>query len=303
MHDVIVVGGSYAGISAALQLARARKSVLVVDAGERRNRFAEEAHGFLSRDGVPPGSIVQEAKSQLLAYPSVRWLEGRAVDAGGAVDAFTLAMEDGTVHQARRIVLALGVEDVLPSIPGLAGQWGAGAMGCPYCHGYELGGRPVAVIATGAASIHHATIVSDWGPTTLFSNDALSVAPDDAAELARRGIAVDHTPIASVEGGRGTPSLRLADGRLEPFAGLFVTASVKIASELPERLGCAFDDSPIGRLVRVDGQQATTVAGVFACGDAASAMASIALAVGSGAMAGAAVHRSMIYPEAMQRAA
>lgn len=303
MHDVIVVGGSYAGISAALQLARARKSVLVIDAGERRNRFADESHGFLAQDGAPPSRIAEEAKTQLLAYPTVRWAAARAVDAAGQADAFTVTTDDGARHAGRRIVLALGVEDVLPAIPGLAEQWGAGAFGCPYCHGYELGGDPVAVIATGPASIHHATIVSEWGPTTLFTNGALVPGDAEAADLARRGMAIDATPIAKVKGARGTPALGLADGRTLIFAGLFVTASVRIVSDLPQRLGCAMNDTPIGRLVKVDGMQATSVPGVFACGDAANPMASIALAVGTGAMAGAAVHRSMIFPEALGRAA
>jgi thioredoxin reductase len=303
MHDAIVVGGSYAGLSAALQLARARKSVLVIDAGLRRNRFADESHGFLAQDGVPPGRIAEDARAQLLAYPSVQWVAGRALDASGAIDAFIVTTEDGARHQGRRLLLATGVEDVLPDIPGLAVQWGAGAMACPYCHGYELGGRPSAVLATGVGSVHHAIMVSEWGPTTLFANGALTLQPEQRVDLERRGIAFDETGIERIEGARGEPVLVLRDGRSLPCAGLFVMTSVRLGSGLAERLGCALTDTPIGRLVKVDGQQATSIPGVFACGDAASPMASIALAVGSGAMAGAALHRSIVFPESLRKAA
>jgi thioredoxin reductase len=303
MHDAIVVDGSYAGLSAALQLARARKSVLVIDAGQRRNRFADESHGFLAQDGVPPGRIADDARKQLLAYPTVKWVAGRAVGASGSINVFIMTTEDGARHEGRRLLLATGVEDVLPEIPGLAEQWGAGAMACPYCHGYELEGRPSAVIATGEGSIHHATMVSEWGPTTLFTNGALSLQPEQRADLERRGIAVDDTVINLIEGVRGEPVLELRDGRSLPYAGLFVMTSVRMNSDLAERLGCAMADTPIGRLIKVDGQQATSIPGVFGCGDAASPMASIALAVGSGAMAGAALHRSMVFPESLRKAA
>jgi thioredoxin reductase len=303
MHDVIIVGGSYAGMSAALQLARARRSVLVIDAGERRNRFADESHGFLAQDGAPPSQIAEEARRQLLAYPTVEWVTGRAVSASGEADAFKVGTDDGGRHQGRRLVLASGVSDVLPEIPGLADQWGAGAFGCPYCHAYELGGEPVAVIATGPASLHHATMVSQWGPTTLFTNGAVPLAAEEAADLARREIIIDPTPIMQVRGPRGTPAMKLEDGRTLIFAGLFVTTSVRLTSDLPRQLACALNDTPIGSLIKVDSMQATSRLGVFACGDAASPMASLALAVGSGAMAGAAAHRSLVFPESLKQAA
>jgi thioredoxin reductase len=303
MHDVIIIGGSYAGLSAGLQLARARKRVLVVDAGLRRNRFADHSHGFLGQDGRPPQLIAQDAKAQLLAYPTVSWVDGEAADAGGALDGFRVTFSNGGVHEARRLVLATGVVDVLPPILGLEAQWGAGAMTCPYCHGYELNGGDVAVIATSPMSVHHAMVIREWGPTTLFLNGLADIEPNDRRELDRRGIAVEATPIQSIDGERGAPLLNLADGRARAFAGVFVTTTVRYASPVAERLGCEFSETPVGRLIKVDAMQATSVPGVFACGDAASAMASIALSSGSGAMAGAATHRSLIFPPASGRQA
>ncbi len=297
MHDVIIIGGSYAGLSAALQLARARKRILVVDAGLRRNRFAAESHGFLGQDGRPPEAIAGEARAQLLRYPTVTWIDGAAIDAAGSADAFSVTLADGTRQNGRRLVLAGGVADMLPAIPGLEAQWGAGAMACPYCHGYELDRRPLAVIATGPLSLHHAVTVSEWGPVTLFTNGVLTPDAAQRQELEQRGIALEPAPIRAVDGPRGAPVLVLADGRRLPFAGLFVAAPVRLASDIPERLGCALAETPAGRLIAVDAMQATSVAGVFACGDATNPMAAISLAVASGTMAGSAAHRSLVFAE------
>src|SRR5215212_7100600 len=140
MHDAIVVGGSYAGIAAALQLVRARRKVLVIDGGARRNRFASSSHGFLGQDGRDPGEIAATAREQLLAYPTVTWIEGAATRAHAAGTAFAVTLGDGATHEARRLILASGVTDELPDIPGVAERWGRSIFHCPYCHGYELGG-------------------------------------------------------------------------------------------------------------------------------------------------------------------
>ena len=303
MHDVIIIGGSYAGLSAATQLARARKDILIIDAGKRRNRFAHEAHGFIGRDGASPDAIASEARQQVLAYPSVTWVEGNAVEAAGSADAFSVRLADGSSHQARRLVLALGVEDVLPDIPGLSAQWGTGAVTCPYCHGYELNRGALAVIATGPMAAHHAMVVSEWGPVTFFANGAVTLDTHERDALAARAIKIDDTPISRVEGEPGEPRVVTEDGRDLAFAGLFIGAHARLASDVAWQLGCAPNDTPVGRLIKVDGMQATSVPGVFACGDCATPMASIAAAVGAGAMTGAAAHRSLIFPETAARAA
>lgn len=287
MHDVIVVGGSYAGISAALQIARGRRGVLVVDAGERRNRFAARAHGFLGHDGDDPAALQAAGKAQLLAYPTVTWRAGRAVRAAAATDGFALALESGEQLAARRLVLATGVVDELPAIPGLAERWGRSVFHCPYCHGYELGGGPVAVIATSPVSVHSALLLPDWGPTTYVTRDIEPTA-DELAALARRGVRVERTPIAAIE---GAADVRLATGEVAAFAGLFVAPAMRI-SPLAAQLGCALDQTPLGALVKTDLTRETTVRGVFACGDTIIG-GNVASAVGDGARAGAAAHRSL----------
>jgi choline dehydrogenase-like flavoprotein len=167
-YDTIVIGGSYAGLSAAMQLARARRRVLVIDAGRPRNRFAAAAHGFLGQDGKPPLAILQEAVRQLSAYPTVAFIQGEALTARRTENGFSIALADGREERATRLVLATGLVDELPPVPGLQERWGATVLHCPYCHGYEVGDRALGVLANHPMSAHQAALLPDWGPTTYF---------------------------------------------------------------------------------------------------------------------------------------
>lgn len=290
-YDAIVVGGSYAGLSAAMQLARARRRVLVVDAGQRRNRFATHSHGFLTQDGTEAAAIAARGREQLLAYPNVRWRGAQAVQAAPAGDGFRIVLDDGASVHGRRLVLATGVVDDLPAIAGLRERWGQSVFHCPYCHGYELDEGAIGVIATSELAMHHALMLPDWGSVTLFLNGAF--APDAAqlAALASRGVQVERTPLARIDGQAGVV---LEDGRTLPMAGLFVMSQMRMASPLAEQLGCAMEDGHAGQFVRTDMMKASSVPGVFCCGDMARAAGNVALAVADGAMAGVAAHRSLI---------
>ncbi|GLK74080.1 NAD(P)/FAD-dependent oxidoreductase [Ancylobacter dichloromethanicus] len=291
MHDVIVVGGSYAGMAAALQLLRARRRVLVIDAGQRRNRFSHAAHGFLGQDGVDPGEIARTARRQLEAYPTLQWVEGTAQGAAGAKDAFSVATASG-VHHGRRLLFALGVSDELPAIAGLAERWGRSVFHCPYCDGYELERGRIGVLATGPMSVHQARMAHEWGAVTLFANGAF--VPDGAtrAELAAHAIALEETPVARLE---GRARVVLADGRRLDFAGLFTAPRNRPASPVAQDLGCALAESPFGTQVHTDEMKETSVPGAYACGDAARAPHSVTLAVADGAWAGMQLHRSLVF--------
>jgi len=291
MDDVIIIGGSYAGMAAGLQLARARRSVRVIDAGERRNRFAKSAHGFLGQDGKAPAQIASEAKAQLLAYPTVSWIEGRAQAVTPVDEGFAVSV-DGTDYAGRRIILALGVTDGLPPIDGLSERWGQHVFHCPYCHGYELNQGPIGVIAVNEMALHQAMMLPDWGPTTLFLNDAL--VPDAAAaqDLARRGVTVVPGAVTAIE---GEADVVLANGARHAMAGLFVASRTSPSSPLAQDLGCALEEGPLASFIATDAMKATTVSNVFACGDAGRAMGSLSFAVADGALAGAAVHRSLLF--------
>ena len=294
--DFAVIGGSYAGLSAALQLARARRQVLVVDAGQRRNRFVDAAgetsHGFLTQDGRPPAEIAADAREQLMNYPNVEWMHGTADEARVASDG-RLEFRVGTeAISAHRLILATGVRDELPPVPGLAERWGRSIFHCPYCHGYEMNAGPIGIIAASPLALHHALMLPDWGSPTLFLNGAYTPTVEDLAAIARRGTQIEATPIARID---GHADVVLQDGRTIGLNGLFTQPRTLLASPVAEQLGCALEDGPMGLFIKVDDFKATSVPNVFACGDAARAAGNVTLAVADGAMAGFGAHRASMF--------
>jgi len=295
-YDVIIVGGSFAGMSAALQLARARRPILVVDAGQPRNRFAAASHGFLGQDGAAPAAIMREALRQLSAYPSVDFVHGHAQGAAGKLDRFEVVVDDGEVHTARRLVLATGVADTLPSIPGLTERWGQSVMHCPYCHGYEVREQQIGVLANHPMAIHQALMLPDWGPTTFFTQGMIAIEAEQAAQLAARGVALETTPIVEVLGAAPAISgVRLADGRIAALEAIFTAPTTAPASDLAHQLGCALEDGTTGPHLRLEAGQQTTVPGVYSAGDTASPMHNATLASAAGVMAGIGAHQSLIF--------
>ena len=232
-----------------------------------------------------------QGRAQLLAYPTVRWLEGKAVQAVAEGEGFRIVLADGAAVHGRRLVLATGVTDDLPAIEGLAERWGKSVFHCPYCHGYELDEGASGVIATGELAMHHALMLPDWGTVTLFLNGAFEPDAAQLAALASRGVALERTLVARIE---GEADVVLLDGRTLPMAGLFVMPQMRMASPIAGQLGCAMEDGHAGQFVRTDMMKASSVAGVFCCGDMARAAGNVALAVADGAMAGGGAHRSLI---------
>ncbi|RZL86439.1 MAG: NAD(P)/FAD-dependent oxidoreductase, partial [Variovorax sp.] len=247
------------------------------------------SHGFLTQDGRPPGEIAADGKAQLLRYPRVTWLDGLARDACVAPDG-RLAFRVGDVgFSAARLILATGVRDELPPVPGLAERWGRSVFHCPYCHGYELDGGDIGIVAASPLAQHHALMLPDWGRTTLFLDGRFTPNDEELAALARRGTRVEAVPIARID---GEADVVLADGRVLAMAGLFTQPRTRLASPLAEQLGCALEDGPMGPFIKVGPVQDTSVANVFACGDAARGAGNVALAVGDGVMAGLGAHRA-----------
>jgi thioredoxin reductase len=290
--DAIVIGGSYAGMSAALQLARARRRVLVVDAGERRNRFAHASHGFLTNDGRSPEAIFAEARAQLMLYDTVTWIDGTVSAAKKVGEHFAVTTAAGENALGSRLLLATGVIDHVPDVEGLVERWGTHVFHCPYCHGYELHQGDVGVIAGSDASHHHAMMLPDWGRTTLFTNGCYT--PDDKqrAALLSRGVTIETSLVRRIS---GTCTVELEDGRSLDLVGVFVITKTTLASPLAEQLGCALEEGAVGPYVTTDDKKETTVKGVYACGDTARTSGSLALAVGEGALAGVAVHQSLVF--------
>ncbi|MGN8153006.1 NAD(P)/FAD-dependent oxidoreductase [Agrobacterium sp. 22094] len=293
-YDVIIIGGSYAGLSAALQLGRARRRVLVIDAGNRRNRFASHSHGFLGQDGKAPGEIIAKARHQIEAYETIDWIDGLATHVSGAFDAFEVEIDGGERKIGRRLIIAAGVTDDLPPIPGLHERWGQSVFHCPYCHGYELNQGRIGVIAASVLAIHHGLMLPDWGTTTLFTNGTFVPDQEQRAQLAARGTRVEEGSIQEIG---GKADVVLTDGRRLAMDGLFTQPTLRISASWIEPLGCSLEETPMGMTIRTDAMKQTTKRGVFACGDIARPTGSVALAVGDGAMAGTAAHRSLMFPD------
>lgn len=293
MLDAVVIGGSFAGISAALYLARGRRSVAVVDEGQTRNRFAAAAHGLIGHDGKPPAQIRAEGLRDLLAYPEARLIAGRALRIMGQSDDFTVELADRELR-CRRLVLAYGMRDLLPDLPGLAEVWGQTAFQCPYCHGYELSDRKAALWMGGPHVVEHARFLRQWAPDlTLLPDGPLSA--ENRAALNAAGIPMEEaTPTALLHDGPGLQAIRLADGRLLPVEVLYMAPPAEPACDLAAQLGCRMEAGMQGPIVAVDMMQASSVPGVFAAGDLARPVFGAAFAVAAGVMAGTACHRSLV---------
>lgn len=291
--DAAVIGGSFAGLTAALYLARGRRQVVVIDAGQPRNHVAEAGHGLFGHDGRPPADMRADGLRDLLAYPEARLVEGRVTTAlRGDDGVFRLTLADGGQIAARRLVLAYGLRDLLPEVEGMAQIWGHTAFQCPYCHGYELTDRPAGLLMAAPGVAEHARFLRQWVPAlTVFTNGA-ALTPEDADALAD---AVEPMPLTRIEaeGGR-LRALHLADGRRIPCEVLYLALRAVPACDLADQLGCRMTEGMQGPVIEVDFMKATSQPGIFAAGDLARPVMGAAFAVADGAMAGVACHRSLI---------
>lgn len=295
-HDAIVIGGSFAGLSAAMYIARARRSVCIIDTGSPRNRFATHSHGFLTQDGGAPTAMLATARSQVAAYPTVTFVEEAAITAVKEPDGFSVRLATGDAVEGTRLVLAFGISDELPAIPGLAERWGRSVLHCPYCHGYEFSGRRLGVLHVSPLSVHQAMLIAEWGPTTLYLNGA---SPPDAASLAQleeRGVAIEPAAVRALHGpGAQLSAIELADGRTSSLDALYLGPRTRLNSGIARELGCDVQEGRFGLVIRTDDTKMTTVQGVYAAGDITRDVHNVTWASADGVMAGMAVHRSLIF--------
>lgn len=294
-YDVAVIGGSFAGLAAAMMLARGRRHVAVFDHGLTRNRFADAGHGFLGMDGMAPGAMRLKARGEVLAYPTARVIETEVTGVTGQADDFRLETASGPVT-VRRLVLAYGMRDTLPAIPGLAERWGASAIMCPYCHGYEAADRPTGLLLADPGLAEHALFLAEWAPDMVLFANGLPVPGPVRGRLAARGISVEDIPVAALEGpGRDLSAVVLKDGRRIPREVLYLAARYQPATPFAEALGVRMVEGPMGRHVATGPMGATDVPGIFAAGDLTRQMFNATLSAAEGAMAGANCHRSLVF--------
>lgn len=295
--DAIIVGGSFAGLSAAMYLARARRTVCVIDSGQPRNRFAVQSHGFFGQDGSSPQAMLETARAQVLAYPSTYLMHAQVSHVSrDEAGLFVATLADGTNVDARKLVLAYGLSDELPPIDGLAEHWGRSVLHCPYCHGYEFTGRQLGVLHTMPMSSHQAMLIAEWGPTVYYLNGAPGPEPDVADELCRRGVRIEPARLREVRGdGQDLTAVVLEDGRSMPVDAMFLGPRTRFNSTIATELGCAVDEHPLGSVIRTDDWKLTTVPGVYAAGDITRGAHSVTWASADGVTAGVAVHRALVF--------
>jgi thioredoxin reductase len=287
-YDVVVVGGGAAGLSAALVLARARRTVGVVDAGAPRNGPAAHMHGFLSRDGMPPHDLLAAGRAEVAGYGG-RLIDDTVVD---VEPGFHVRLASGSPLRARRILVATGLRDELPDVPGVRERWGRDLLHSPYCHGWEVRDQPLGVLGGTPEAVQHALLVGQWSPdVTLFPHsDVLS--PEQREQLTARGIQVVEGTVARlvIDNDR-LHGVELGDGTVVARAAVFVRPRFVPNASLLAGLGCAVDENgwvvhdPVGR---------TSIAGVWVAGNASDPRAQVISAAGQGSAAAIALNADLV---------
>lgn len=298
--DVIIIGGGSAGLSAALMLGRARRRVLVLDSGAPRNGVAPHMHAVLGHDGRSPLELLAAGRAELERYDVV--IESADVASASRSDEtgrFDLTLSTGEHRFARRLLVATGMRDVLPELPGLAEQWGTGAVVCPYCDGWEVRDRRIAVLATGAMSTHQAQMLRQWSPEVTYFVNGVELPAEAHAALVARGIAVETREVARVvadEDGR-LGGIRLADCTEVPVDSIFLHSTPVPNDEVLRELGAATTEQAGIDWVVVDEYGRTSVPGVWAAGNVISARATVPVASAGGNVAGATINADLIEEE------
>lgn len=296
--DVAVIGGGAAGLSAALVLTRARRRVVVIDAGQPRNAPAAHMQGFLGSDGLPPSSLLAAGRREVAGYGG-HLLDGRVTDvrpasADGAYDrpAFVVSLAEGSIWYARRVLLTTGLRDDIPDLPGVRERWGRDLLHCPYCHGYEVRDQPLGVLGGTAEALAHAHLVRQWSDDVVYFAEGQHLTPGERKQLDARAIDIVDEPVTrlTIANDRLT-GVELASGRVVPRAAVFVRPQLVAHDELLTALGCAIH--PNGWVV-TDEAGRTSVPGVWAAGNVTNPRAQVVTAAGEGSAAAIAINNDLV---------
>lgn len=284
MLDTVIVGGSSAGLSAALILGRSLREVVVIDDHKPCNRFSRASHGFMTRDGVPPSELLQIAREQLQRYPTVAQKAATVLRVEQRDTGFEITSSDGSTLHAWTVLLATGLHDELPRLDGIEALWGKSVFHCPYCDGYEVKDKAVAVYGVDETALHQVMLIRNLTSSlTLCAGEGWSPTAAQRDKLARHGIPVMEQPIAALESaGTQLEAIHFADGTTLGVSALFIRPKTSHRTPFAHDLGCAVDERGV---VQVDLRGRTSIAGVYAAGDIASPIRSVAIAVAQGAAA------------------
>jgi thioredoxin reductase len=293
--DAVVIGGGAAGLNGALMLARSRRSVVVIDSGSPRNAPADGVHGLLGLDGTPPAELLRRGREEVRRYGG-QLVTGEVVSAVPAAPSadgdprFAVSLAGGGLVRARRVLVATGLRDVLPDIPGLTPHWGRGVVHCPYCHGWEVRDEPIGVLAVGPASVHHALLFRQLTEDLVYFSRGTDLDGDTRARFTARGIRVIDTPVAEVRSdGEGITGVLLTDGYVVSRRVLAVVTTTMARADGLDGLRLPMEDLPGGMGRRfITGMAGTTeVPGVWVAGNATDLTAQVGASAAAGALAGA----------------
>ena len=298
--DVAVIGGGAAGLSAALVLSRARRAVLVIDAGSPRNAPAAGVHGFLTRDGISPAELIETGQQEVAKYGGLV-VRGQAQAARRAAGGFEVTLDDGTLVTARRLVVTTGLVDELPAVPGLRERWGRDVLHCPYCHGWEFSDQAIGVLGSGPLSMHQASLFRQWtDDVVFFTHTAPALTDEQAEELAARGIRVIEGMVDSLEiADDRLTGVRMQDGAVVARRALVVAPRFVARSQVLADLGLRPTDHAlgIGEYVAADAAGKTEIPGVWVAGNVTDLRAQVVVAAAGGATVAAAVNADLIAEE------
>ncbi len=291
--DAIIIGGSYAGLSAAMTLGRARRHVLVIDSGNPCNKQSPRSHNFLTRDGERPCDVTAVAREQVTQYPTVDFVSAKAMQARKDDKLFAVRADNGVTYRAPKLVFASGLTDLLPDIPGFADCWGRSVLHCPYCHGYEVIDRPTGILANGTLAFEMARTISQWtNDLTVFTNGKAVFSEDEYAFFKQRSIAVVEEQIKQLDHENGQlTQVVFAGGRPYALEVLYAHPHTRQQCDLAVKFGCRMNDHGC---IDSDVFQRTSVPGIFAAGDCTSVGRAISVAVAAGTVAGLFLNKELI---------
>lgn len=292
-YDVIIVGGSYSGLAAGMALGRALRKVLIIDSGNPCNEQTPHSHNFLTNDGKTPGEIAGLAKRQVQQYETVNFLNAWVTAGNRTGNGFEIQIQSGEIFTARKLVFATGIKDIMPDIPGFTDCWGISVLHCPYCHGYEVRHQKTGILANGDIGFELSSLISNWtDDLTLYTNGKCTLSDEQIRKLQKHHIDINETEIERIEHRNGyIENIVFKDGTYTSVKALYARLPFVQHSAVPQSLGC--EVSTEGYL-KIDSLQRTTIPGLFACGDNASRIRTVANAVSMGTTTGLAVNKEII---------